>query len=87
MIEYNNYPKPIIGMDREKAWVWFKGGLQGGGYWLGGFLASKSPEGGYIVEKSDFVKCRLPEWRVNLKEPKSKDSSPNIPVDAIWKYL
>ena len=72
-------------MNREKAWIWFKGGLKGGS-WEGGFIASKSEEGGYIIEKSDFVKCRLPEWRVSLKEPENKENPPDIPKDALWKY-
>ncbi len=73
-------------MDREKAWIWFKGGLKGG-EWIGGFLATKSQEGGYIVERSDFVKCRLPEWRVIFKEPGNPNHPPLIPQEAEWKYI
>ena len=74
-------------MDREKAWIWFKGGLQGG-HWVGGFWATKSDEGGYIVEKSDFVKCRLPEWRVSLSEPENPTQPPSdISSKSIWKHI
>ena len=72
-------------MDRVKVWGWFKGGLEGG-YWMGGFLASKSLEGGFIIEKQDFVSCRVPDWRISLTEPKDLKVSPNIPEDALWKY-
>ena len=36
-------------MERKKAWVWFKGGLKGG-FWEGGFLASKCEKDGIIIE-------------------------------------
>ena len=73
-------------MNREKAWVWFKGGLKGGS-WAGGFLATESDQGGYIVERSDFVKCRLPSWRVSLSKPEDENEPPLIPDKAIWKYI
>lgn len=72
-------------MNREKAWIWFKGGIEGGS-WIGGFYATKTHEDGYIVERSDFKKCRLPDWRVKLKEPEDKNIEPIIPEKAIWKY-
>ena len=73
-------------MEREKAWIWFKGGLKGGS-WVGGFVATKSQEGGYLVERSDFVKCRLPEWRISLTEPLNLNQSPMIPKNAEWKFI
>ena len=72
-------------MDQQKAWIWFKGGLKGG-YWAEGFTAIKSEEGGYLIEKSDFKKCRLPDWRVALIEPKNKTEPPEIPKESIWKF-
>ncbi len=73
-------------MGKEKAWVWFKGGLKGG-LWEGGFLASKSQEGGITIERADFVTCRVPDWRVKFDEPKDLLKEPEIPKEAIWKYI
>ncbi len=73
-------------MKKEKAWVWFKGGLKGGS-WESGFLASHSEKGGIEIEKADFIKCRVPEWRVLYQEPKDEKASPEIPDGADWKYL
>ena len=72
-------------MKQEKAWVWFKGGQEGGS-WRGGFLASSCDEEGLLIEKSDYIRCRVPEWRVTFEEPKDKKQQPNIPEGAIWKY-
>ena len=72
-------------MKKEKVWVWFKGGLNGG-EWVDGFVASSSEEGGFLIEKSDFVSCRVPEWRIKLGEPENKEIGPTIPKDATWKY-
>ena len=72
-------------MKKEKAWVWFKGGLSGG-YWASGFISSHSEEGGIIIEKNDFITCRVPEWRVTNKEPQDINKSPMIPNNATWKY-
>ncbi len=72
-------------MKKEKVWVWFKGGLQGG-KWIDGFIASSTEEGGYIIEKPDFVSCIVPEWRIKLKEPSDKEIGPTIPKNATWKH-
>ena len=73
-------------MNKEKAWVWFKGNL-GNGYWMGGFIATSSPEGGIFIEKQDFVNCRVPEWIVSISEPIDKKAGPEIPEGAIWKHV
>ncbi len=73
-------------MEKKKAWVWFKGGLKGGS-WVSGFIASKTNEDGILIERTDFVTCRVPEWRVKFDEPFNKKESPQIPQDAIWKYF
>ncbi len=72
-------------MKKEKGWVWFKGDEKGG-YWVSGFICSTSEEGGILIERPDFVSCRVPAWRINLSEPIDKNSGPEIPEDAIWKY-
>ena len=72
--------------EKKKAWVWFKGGIQGG-YWKGGFLALASDKGGMVIEKPDFVTCRVPEWRVIFSEPKEVNKGPNIPQEATWKFI
>ncbi len=71
-------------MQKEKVWVWFRGGLQGGS-WVDGFIATTSPDGGVLIERPDFVSCKVPEWRISKTEPKDKKAGPNIPEGAIWK--
>ncbi len=72
-------------MDKKKAWVWFKGGLKGGS-WTSGFMASKKNDEGILIERADFISCRVPEWRVRFDEPINKEESPKIPKGAVWKY-
>ncbi len=71
---------------KESAWVWFKGSDKGG-FWMGGFLASTANEGGVLIERSDFVSCRVPEWRVSLSEPEDLKVGPKIPDNAVWKLI
>ena len=59
-------------MERQKAWVWFKGGLTGG-EWIAGFLATRDEKEGFLIERADFVKCKDPEWRVLFTEPADKN--------------
>ena len=73
-------------MDRQKAWVWFKGGLTGG-KWVSNFIATRDEEEGVIIERPDFVRCRVPEWRVRFKEPEEESKGPQIPNNPKWKYL
>ena len=73
-------------MERQKAWVWFKGGLKGG-EWISGFIASTDKKEGILIEKVDFVSCRVPEWRVRFDKPEDEKKGPKIPVDPIWKYI
>ena len=73
-------------MDRKKAWVWFNGG-QRGGTWVAGFLASNDQEEGVLIERSDFVSCRVPEWRVRYEEPRDEKEEPQIPLNPTWKYI
>jgi len=71
---------------KKKAWVWFKGGLKGG-TWVSGFIASSDEKEGILIEKTDFVSCRVPEWRVRFDQPEFEKQSPEIPKDPTWKYL
>ena len=73
-------------MNKEKVWVWFKEGSNGGS-WVRGFLAHPSEEGGLVIERSDYVTCRVPEWRISFSEPDDINSKPEIPDNAIWKYV
>ncbi|WP_320674322.1 hypothetical protein [Prochlorococcus sp. MIT 1341] len=72
-------------MNNETVWVWFKGGEKGG-FWMGGFKASKSPEGGLLIERTDFITCRVPEWRISFEEPQDKNIGPSFPDGAVWKF-
>ena len=73
-------------MERQKAWVWFKGGLSGG-KWVPGFIASTDSEVGILIERTDFVTCRDPEWRVRSNEPTNEQEKPKIPENPTWKYI
>ncbi len=73
-------------MERKKAWIWFKGGLDGGS-WVSGFMASNDGKEGFLIERSDFVTCRVPEWRVKFEEPENLKEEPTIPKDPTWKYI
>ena len=73
-------------MERQKAWVWFKGGITGGA-WVPGFTASSCEEEGLLIEKSDFVSCRVPDWRVRFEEPENEKEGPEIPANPTWKYI
>tara|TARA_Y100001968_G_scaffold108807_1_gene98417 strand:- start:448 stop:672 length:225 start_codon:yes stop_codon:yes gene_type:complete len=74
-------------MRKEKCWVWFKGSLKEDGYWQGGFVGTKDEDPGILIENPSFVTCRVPEWRVRLKEPEHINESPSIPEDAPWKIV
>ena len=71
-------------MNKESVWVWFKGGEKGGS-WVGGFKATESNESGYLIERSDFVTCSVPRWRISKEEPSDKNKGPIIPDGAKWK--
>ena len=73
-------------MERQKAWVWFKGGLNGGS-WVSGFIATSDEKEGLLIERSDYVPCRVPEWRVIFQEPENEKEGPQIPEDPTWKIL
>ncbi len=72
-------------MNKEKAWVWFKGGLKGG-CWMSGFFANKGEQEILNIESPNFIACKLPLWRVRFSEPEDTHIGPVIPEDAIWKY-
>tara|TARA_Y100001968_G_C19281827_1_gene679624 strand:+ start:429 stop:653 length:225 start_codon:yes stop_codon:yes gene_type:complete len=74
-------------MQKENCWVWFKGALQEGGHWKGGFTCKKDEYPGVLIESPSYVSCRVPEWRISTKEPDSKNKAPNIPEKAIWKII
>ena len=79
------YTGRIIIMNKQKCWVWFKSGITEPGHWHGGFVASSSEQGGLLIERSDYVTCRVPEWRVCTTEPEDPEVGPKIPEDAAWK--
>ena len=72
-------------MEKRKAWIWFKGG-QSGGSWVAGFMASVDEKEGVIIERADYVSCRVPEWRVRYDNPIDEKEGPQIPQNPIWKY-
>ncbi len=72
-------------MEKRKAWVWFKGG-QAGGSWISGFVAKAHEKEGVIIERSDFISCRVPDWRVRYEKPMNEKEGPQIPKNTFWKY-
>ena len=74
-------------MDKANCWVWFKGSLKDRGIWKGGFTCKKDENPGLLIQSPSFVQCRLPEWRISIKEPLDKFKGPEIPKNAIWKIL
>ena len=71
---------------KEKAWVWFKGGLNGGS-WVADFVASEEQEGVFTIERPDYKTCKVPSWRISFEEPKNLKEGPTIPNNAKWKYI
>ena len=74
-------------MERENCWVWFKGPLQGGGSWKGGFTYKKDENPGVLIQSPAYVPCRVPAWRISTSEPLDKYKEPEIPANAAWKIL
>ena len=83
-VTWNNTFKNISQMKREKAWVWFKGGINGG-EWKAGFLASSCEESCLLIESSTYKSCKLPKWRVTFQEPLDINKGPEIPAGEDWK--
>ena len=52
---------------------------------MSGFYGAPSVLGGVRIERSDYVPCRVADWRVVLKEPEDLQVGPEIPVNAVWK--
>ena len=74
-------------MEKETCWVWFKGSLQEGGVWKGGFTYKKDENPGVLIQNPGYVQCRVPYWRISTSEPLDKYKSPTIPENAVWKIL
>ena len=74
-------------MERENCWVWFKGSLEGGGVWKGGFTYKKDENPGVLIQSTAYMQCRVPDWRIRTTEPSSKYEGPEIPENSVWKIL
>ena len=74
-------------MFRESCWVWFKASLNEVGCWKGGFLATTDEKSGILIENPGYVTCRVPDWRVSIKEPINLKDPPDIPKDSSWKLF
>ena len=68
-----------------RCWVWFRGGLGVESFWVSGFYGAPSVLGGVRIERSDYVPCRVADWRVTFKEPEDLQVGPEIPENAVWK--
>ena len=74
-------------MKTTKCWVWFRGNLEGKGFWKEGFTCTFDEKPGILIESPAFVSCRVPNWRVVITEPEDLSKGPNIPDEAIWKLI
>ena len=70
-----------------RCWVWFRGGLNQDPHWLTGFYGAPSVLGGIRIERSDYVACRVPDWRVTFEEPADMTIGPAVPEDGAWAKL
>ena len=70
-----------------RCWVWLKGGLSEGAHWRAGWYGAPSVHGGIRIEKTDYVPCRVADWRVTFKEPADMKAGPEMPADAQWGRL
>ena len=52
---------------------------------MSGFYGAPSVLGGVRIERSDYVPCRVADWRVVFKEPVDINAGPEIPENAVWK--
>ena len=43
--------------------------------------------GGIRIERSDYVPCRVADWRVAFSEPAEMKAAPKIPENAQWKLV
>tara|TARA_Y100001970_G_scaffold191525_1_gene232836 strand:+ start:600 stop:896 length:297 start_codon:yes stop_codon:yes gene_type:complete len=71
----------------SKCWVWFRGNLEGNGFWKEGFTCTFDEKPGILIESPAFVTCRVPNWRVLTTEPDDFSKGPNIPDKAVWKII
>ena len=71
----------------SKCWVWFRGNLEGNGFWKEGFTCTFDEKPGILIESPAFVSCRVPNWRVVTTEPEDFSKSPSIPDNAVWKLI
>ena len=70
-----------------RCWVWFRGGLNEDSHWVSGWYGAPSTLGGIRIEKSDYVPCRVADWRVVFEEPADMKVGPEVPEGAQWKLV
>tara|TARA_Y100000589_G_scaffold264275_1_gene254924 strand:+ start:1924 stop:2172 length:249 start_codon:yes stop_codon:yes gene_type:complete len=70
-----------------KCWVWFRGSINGNGFWKDGFTCTYDEKPGILIESPSYVTCRVPTWRVMTTPPEDLGESPNIPENAVWKII
>ncbi len=74
-------------METENCWVWFKGALKERGVWKAGFTYKKDELPGVLIQSSDYIPCRVPDWRISPTEPVDIYKPPEIPDNPVWKIL
>ena len=79
--------KPSTTQPPVRCWIWFKNGLNVDPCWVNGFYGAPSTLGGIRIERSDFVPCRFPDWRVVFSQPGDMKVGPEVPEDAKWRLF
>ena len=54
-------------------------------FWLIGLYGAPSVLGGVRIESSDYVPCRVADWRVVFQELTEINVGTEIREDAVWK--
>ena len=52
---------------------------------MSGFYGAPSVLGGVRIERSDYVPCRVADWRVVFQELTEINVGSEIREDAVWK--
>ena len=52
---------------------------------MSGFYGAPSVLGGVRIERSDYVPCRVADWRVVFEESADLNIGPEILENALWK--
>ena len=52
-----------------------------------GFYGAPSVLGGFRIKRSDYLPCRVPNWRVTIEEPADMKINPAVSEGGDWAKL